>query len=151
APAAVAARELVGAASAAALVGLCGGPAVCVGPASRSSASTPTIAAASIEPILELPIFLGRTGAASPAREDDIVRDDLGLVALVAVLVVVARRAERPLDEDRGPFREDLGQSLPALAPDHDVVPVGSVTPDFVLVEIRFGGRQPHVEYGLPA
>src|SRR5205823_54517 len=54
-------------------------------------------------------------------------------------------------DEDRRALGEDLSERLAALAPDDDVVPIGSLAPHLVLVEIRLGGGETDVEDRLPA
>src|SRR5690349_3354082 len=62
--------------------------------------------------------------ATRAAREDHVVGDHLGAVALVAFLVVVARGRKAALDEQARPLVQDLAQRFTALSPDHDAVPV---------------------------
>src|SRR5262249_48229438 len=71
---------------------------------------------------------LGRTAAAAlAAQEAHVLRDDLGDVALVAVLVVVVARADRALDEDLPALTQVLAAVLALLSPDDDVVPLGTL------------------------
>src|SRR5688572_11061147 len=88
---------------------------------------------------------LGTTAAtaARAAREDHVVGDHLGAVALVAFLVVVARGRKAALDEQARPLVQDLAQRFPALSPDHDAVPVRALLPDLVSIEVGLARRQP--------
>src|SRR5262249_36892954 len=67
-----------------------------------------------------------RPGAATAAAEKaHVARDDLGDVALVAVLVVVAAIGDAAFDVHLAAFREVLTAGLGLFAPDDDVVPLG--------------------------
>src|SRR5690242_13480154 len=86
-----------------------------------AEATTATATAAARRTLVARPGTLGaaRTATTAAARQDDVVRDDLGLVPLVAVLVVVARGAKTTFDENAGTLGEDFREGFAALAP-HD-------------------------------
>jgi hypothetical protein len=68
-----------------------------------------------------------RTAAALTGEEPDVLRDNLGDVALVAVLVVVAAGADLALDEDLATLAQKLAAGLALFPPDDDVVPLGAL------------------------
>src|SRR5262245_35668276 len=68
--------------------------------------------------------FVGAALAAA-AQHLDVHRDDLGAVALLALLVLPLPRADAPLDEDLPALGEVLAADLGLLAPHHDPMPLG--------------------------
>src|SRR5439155_10917180 len=66
-----------------------------------------------------------RVGSAPAAEELHPLRDDLGDVAAVAVLVVVLAGADRALDVDLAALGGVLAARLGLLPPDGPVVPLG--------------------------
>src|SRR5208283_2008936 len=83
--------------------------------------------------------------AAAAAGEDDVVGDDLGAIALLAVLLV-RRGLDAPLDEEAGALLQDLGERVAALSPDRDRVPVGALLASVVPVEVALGGREAELQ-----
>src|SRR6185312_16150701 len=83
----------------------------------------------------------------SAAEKLDGVRDDLGRVTLLAVLVP-RTRLETALDVDRTPLVEILGAILSGLSPDLDAMPLGL----FLLLSVlgpRFVRGQAQLADGL--
>src|SRR5262249_39047088 len=82
------------------------------------------------------------TAVTSAAEELDVVGDDLGDVALLTFLVVVAAGLDAALDEDLPPLRQLLRADFGGLAPHDDAVPLGALLALTVLVLPALAGRQ---------
>src|SRR5690349_620954 len=85
------------------------------------------------------------------AEELDVVRDDLGDVALVAFFVVVVARLDPTLDVDLPSLREVLRANLRALAPHDDAMPLGTLLALPVLVVPALAGRHAQLAHALTA
>src|SRR5207248_5765994 len=79
--------------------------------------------------------------AAAPSEELHPLRDDLGDVPPVAVLVVVLAGADGALDVHLAPLGEVLAARLALLAPHDDVVPLGALLALPFLVVPHLAGR----------
>src|SRR5262249_47453613 len=88
---------------------------------------------------------------ATAAEELDVVGDDLGDVALVAVLVVVGPGLDPALDEHLAALREILRAHLGALAPYHDAGPLGALLTLPVLVVPALAGGEAELAHALTA
>src|SRR5690606_28778953 len=89
-----------------------------------------------------------RAGAAVLPRstsEHDLAGEDLGAVALLALLVLIAGGAEGALHEDAAALVEVPRQGLAALPPHDDGVPLGPLLADLVDVEIALRRREPEL------
>src|ERR1044071_921969 len=73
--------------------------------------------------------LLRQPGAAPAAEKLNPLRDDLSDVAFVAALVVVGASADAALDINLPALGQILAAGLGLLAPDDDVVPLGSFLP----------------------
>src|SRR6185503_19559639 len=114
------------------------GTAATAAPAPPTARRTPRVA----------PAPLGASAAA--AREDDVVRDDVGRVPLLAVLLV-ARGLDAPLDEDAVALGQELRERFAAFAPHGHAVPFGALLARVRTVEVALGRREPELEHGLPS
>ena len=85
------------------------------------------------------------TATAASSGENHVGRDNFGSIALVAVTVLIARRADTPLDEHTGALREELAQRLAALAPEGHVMPLGSLLAHSITVQKTLRGGEPHL------
>src|ERR1019366_8228571 len=86
--------------------------------------------------------------AAATAREDDVVGDDLGRVALLAVFLVT-RGLEATFDQDRIALRQDLAERLGAATPHRHAMPLRALLADVVAIEVALVRRQAQLEDGL--
>src|SRR5258708_4174536 len=73
-------------------------------------------------------------------RQDDVVRDDLRRVALLAVLFV-ARCLEATLDAQEIALLQDLAERFGSSAPHGDPMPLGPFLPHLFAVEVVLVGR----------
>src|SRR5690606_21638110 len=71
--------------------------------------------------------LLLRRAVTSPAEHLHLARDDLGGVAILAVLVLPLASAQRSLDVDLRAFAQVLARDLAELVEQHDRVPLGAL------------------------
>src|SRR5690606_8342446 len=95
-----------------------------------------------------------RSGAVAvrAAEHQEVIRDDLGRPAIVAVAVLPLASAELALDEDLRALAQVLGSDLGQPAEHRDVVPLGALLLLAGLPVLPgLGGREANVRDGAPA
>src|SRR5690606_34906717 len=84
-------------------------------------------------------------------EEADVVGDDLGGVALVAVLVFPGARLDAPLDVGLAPLAQVLATQLAELSPGDDAVPLGALLLLPALVGPALARRQTELAHRVAA
>src|SRR5690606_26366266 len=114
-------------------------------PTAAAAVAAAAAAVAATAAAVAAPVVTRRAAAAAAATEkEQLVRDDLGGRALVAVLVLPRTRLQPALDVDRLPLGQELLQGFRAVAPHDHRVPLGALLLLAPLRHVALGGREPH-------